>query len=132
MKDNYDVKLLQWVNRIIKYTLLMSKDLFTIVCQWGNLQNFNKKNHIFSQLHFYFRKLSSISRSIWATEHRFGTVLTIIMYNNLSKAHPIIIDVSYASYIAIYIMWDCFTLYVHSGVIETTILGWFSTTVLMH
>ena len=29
MKDNYDVKLLQWENKIIKYTLLMSKVSFT-------------------------------------------------------------------------------------------------------
>ena len=28
MKNNYDVKLLQWLNKIIKYTLLMSKDSF--------------------------------------------------------------------------------------------------------
>ena len=31
MKDNYDVKLIQWLNKIIKYTLLMSKDSFTVI-----------------------------------------------------------------------------------------------------
>ena len=30
MKDNYDGKLLRWLNKIIKYTLLLSKDSFTM------------------------------------------------------------------------------------------------------